>query len=483
MGVVGEEQPANRSLFDDFEAYRTPRAEDLHQVLTAGLVVLDTNVLLDLYRYNRRTREDLLGVLSHVQEQLWIPHQVAQEFWAGRDLTLMTRRDSTRDALASLERPARAGAETVENWARSIGLDEAVRDTLTAALDRAYSHVREAISGHAADSALDGTKDTDTDQVIQALDSILAGRVGSPLPTKDHAEALKEAERRGKAEIPPGYMDFGKPDGRGAGDYLVWEQTLREAEYRGLDVLLVTRDSKDDWWRRTRGVPLGPRPELAKELMSRSGGRLFMQQPQELLRLGRELLDVPVEQASVEEVSQLEDLPHAELIHGTWRALALAHINEMVSGQLFGHPVSIVWSMAGVGIGNEVIIESDNSTIGRLSVEIVTERELRAGEALREEGNQVLEALHARARVRRLDMKEMGAGEVWSGCVVIFEKMSPSSDYIGRIRNRLRRPGAYDSICVIPVVGSSKLQLSTGRLDPMIDEIAQLIAEGSRRRG
>src|SRR5690242_11422468 len=36
-----------------------------------------------------------------------------------------------------------------------------------------------------------------------------------------------------------------------AGDYLVWTQVLREARQRQCDVLLVTGDVKEDWWRRT----------------------------------------------------------------------------------------------------------------------------------------------------------------------------------------------------------------------------------------
>jgi hypothetical protein len=50
-------------LYGGFEAYRTPTDSDYRALLTKGLVVPDTNVLLNLYRYNEQTRSDLFSVM------------------------------------------------------------------------------------------------------------------------------------------------------------------------------------------------------------------------------------------------------------------------------------------------------------------------------------------------------------------------------------------------------------------------------------
>ena len=47
-----------KRLFDGFEGYRTPTSDDYRHLLTEGLVVPDTNVLLNLYRYNAQARGD-----------------------------------------------------------------------------------------------------------------------------------------------------------------------------------------------------------------------------------------------------------------------------------------------------------------------------------------------------------------------------------------------------------------------------------------
>ena len=50
------------------------------------IIVLDANILLDLYRYSADATEDIINVLSNVNEQLWIPFQVKVEFNKNKDL-------------------------------------------------------------------------------------------------------------------------------------------------------------------------------------------------------------------------------------------------------------------------------------------------------------------------------------------------------------------------------------------------------------
>lgn len=57
-------------LYDGFEAYRTPSDADYRSLLTDGLVVPDTNVFLNLYRYNEQTRDDLFTVLRGLGDRL-----------------------------------------------------------------------------------------------------------------------------------------------------------------------------------------------------------------------------------------------------------------------------------------------------------------------------------------------------------------------------------------------------------------------------
>ncbi|TDD07134.1 hypothetical protein E1292_13915 [Nonomuraea deserti] len=304
--VAGEQPtgPSSGGLADGFEGYLSPSDEDYRSVLTSGLVVLDTNVMLNLYRYDPQTRADLLAVLERLARNLWVPHQAKDEFWRNRELTIINRRNSAKEAISALDRPERQSGEVIATWARSVGLPEERHTDLRKLIEDTFNTLREAVKGPTGRDPLADARDTNRDPVLAALAPLLDGRVGDALPQEDLAKALKEADRRAAEQIPPGYMDRDKPDHRGAGDYLVWEQTLREAAHRGVDVLLVTSDVKEDWWRKVHGRSCGPRPELVAELRQRAGSRLFMLQPQDLLRIVGRLLQVTVQPESEAEIAR-----------------------------------------------------------------------------------------------------------------------------------------------------------------------------------
>ncbi|MFC7384318.1 PIN-like domain-containing protein [Sphaerisporangium rhizosphaerae] len=291
-------------LFDGFEAYRTPTEQDHRDLLTTGLVVPDTNVLLNLYRYNDRTRHDLLDVLRGLGKTLWVPRQVVVEFWRNREAVLADPRESAKTT-ENLEQRREGALRVLRGWAGRVDLPHERCAELTDGLSRAFETVIAAVGELDDAEAAAFVGNTSDDWVLSALEEILRGRVGAPLGEDEHAEALAEARRRGQARIPPGYMDAAKDPEAAAGDYLIWVQTLREARRRRVDVLLVTGDLKEDWWRREGGEPRGPRYELAEEMAAVAGVGLFMLRPDDLLRRARSILRVAVREESVENVERV----------------------------------------------------------------------------------------------------------------------------------------------------------------------------------
>ena len=43
-------------------------------------MVFDTNILLNLYRYNKQTCDDILNYMQTFGDQLWMPFQVGWEY-------------------------------------------------------------------------------------------------------------------------------------------------------------------------------------------------------------------------------------------------------------------------------------------------------------------------------------------------------------------------------------------------------------------
>ncbi|MET7970927.1 PIN domain-containing protein [Micromonospora sp. NPDC005305] len=295
-----------RGIYDGFEGYRTPTDDDYRLLLTQGLVVLDTNVLLNLYRYNAQTRTDLVAVLNRLEDRLWVPHQVLVEFWRNRESALRDLQETGDNTVEALGDHLQQSINVLRTWANRVALSAERRVELQEHLDLAFNTVTEAIKGFVAEEALGQALNTNNDPVIQALEPVLKGRVGSPMTAKARTEAIEEALRRIGAGIPPGFKDKNKTDELAAGDYLVWRQLLDEAGHRKHDVLLVTGDVKDDWWRRDRGQSRGPRPELVEELRHHVGVRLFMLRPESLLLHARDVLRVDVQEESVQDVERVD---------------------------------------------------------------------------------------------------------------------------------------------------------------------------------
>lgn len=296
------------------------------------MVVPDANVLLNLYRYTDGARDDLLSVLERLGGQLWVPHQVVAEFWRNRGAVLRDPRDTERIGKEMAGQRDKA-LSAFRAWASRVSLPSERGAELESELTKGFDAVIEEVERFNDRSAIESARDTDKDAVLARLDKLLAGQVGSRFDDETHARAVAEGMRRVTEREPPGYLDKNKEDGAAAGDYLVWEQILVEAEARRCNVVFVTADAKEDWWRRESGELRGPRLELVEELRSRADSRLFMLRPTRLLELAREVLAVTVHDESVQDADRVDRLLSDEEgvpTDGGWNEAAVEALLEQL---------------------------------------------------------------------------------------------------------------------------------------------------------
>jgi hypothetical protein len=216
-----------------------------------------------------------------------------------------------------------------------LSSDEEVRRQIDAAKRSLYGtleKLKSLIKEQAKRDAVEGTAVTHTDPILIKLERILQGRIGEPLSAEEFASALQEAQRRADSGIPPGYMDFqSKGAEQAAGDYILWNQVIQEAQRCGRDVLLVTGDVKEDWWVRRDGeIPARPRKELELELRQLAQVRLYMLTPSQLLAEAVEALGLKVDERSVSDlaISEYELLnssPLQQFLNGIPSILLRAH--------------------------------------------------------------------------------------------------------------------------------------------------------------
>lgn len=297
---------SSSGLYKGFEGYRTPSDDEYRSALTRALVVLDTNVLLDLYRYNEPTRASMIDVIEALGDRFWVPHQVLEEFWRNRERALADPLTEVRQSIIDLKKQLSSAQEIMRMWVNRSALVQDAADAVDKQLAEAYSAAQRLIEDLVDADQVAKARNTLNDKVLKLLEPVLDGHVGSPMSDADYGSAVAESKRRAAAGEPPGFADAKKAQvsaERAAGDYLVWEQILCETAHRKLDVVLVTGDVKKDWWRYEGSFARGPRIELARELRRRCGVHLYMMRPDMLLTYA-DALAVTVEQRSVEDVER-----------------------------------------------------------------------------------------------------------------------------------------------------------------------------------
>lgn len=265
-----------------FSGYYPPSTEQYEQLWKEAIIVLDTNVLLNLYRLPTTARDELFGVLELLKERLWIPHQVALEFQRRRLTVIASERKATEDALSStseLVDDIKSKVEGLQIDKRGLGIES---QPLLVELEKANNQLLEAIKAtHNAQLDISAS-----DPVRQRLDELLENRVGTgPSSQAELDELISEGEDRFKEKIPPGFADADKEKNpneatfifdhikyqRKFGDLILWRQLIQHVKNSQIKaVLLITADRKEDWWWREQGKTVGPHPELIREI-SRNG--------------------------------------------------------------------------------------------------------------------------------------------------------------------------------------------------------------------
>jgi hypothetical protein len=310
-------------LYDgEFVGFRIASLDELDTALREAVVAVDANVLLDLYRFRPRTSQDLIKTLKSVGDRLVVPHQALREFWRRRQRSQDSPRGATKTATDALAKSGRSICDAVATWAKAVGVDDDELSDLTARVNGFLDTLR----GDLQQVLQDVDSERGGDSILTQLQEILEGRVTSPLSNEEWTECVAEANRRIEAEQPPGYLDTDKPDSGlpegGAGDYLVWYEATRYAKEQARDLLIVTRDQKEDWWWRQQSDFIGPRPELTLEYHELTGRRLFLMRPADLLARAS-VLEVEVDQASSADAGRVADIED-DLTPEPWTLTALS---------------------------------------------------------------------------------------------------------------------------------------------------------------
>lgn len=313
------------NLRDQFAHLYPPSEGDVAEALRTGLVVPDTNVLLSLYRFQSRARDELFRTFETIGDRLWIPYQVGLEFQWNRLRIIADQEKFFSKAKLDLDSVENQYLSQLRAFSARVAMPRPELDKLEHMLRKAHEVILAQVS------SIEQENDVhlgDSDAVLDRLEVLFNdAKVGEPLTPNDLEGALKEARRRAAAQIPPGYMDLDSERPNSSRDFLVWSELLREAGKRHMPTILITDDRKEDWVRREHGRTFGARAELREEMMITAGVPFLLMSTAYFLTQAGKYLQVPV---SHETVDQAEGLPSSvEALRVSLLQMAEEHLVNM----------------------------------------------------------------------------------------------------------------------------------------------------------
>ncbi|MDG6857032.1 PIN-like domain-containing protein [Glaesserella parasuis] len=80
------------SIKDEFGWAIPLTKEEINDIWNKAILTVDTNVLLDLYRYHPKTRNSILNSFRMFENRLWLSHQVVKEFFKNRTTVISDAR-------------------------------------------------------------------------------------------------------------------------------------------------------------------------------------------------------------------------------------------------------------------------------------------------------------------------------------------------------------------------------------------------------
>lgn len=302
-----------------FSHYYLPSEKDFPKLWEKCLFVLDTNILLNLYRFPEEARKDLLNILSIISDRLWIPFQVALEFQENRLSVIVEQKNSyklVKDAIntainqletsfANLQLRKRHSSINPDRFLKGI---THLTTKFTDELDALYEKQPNV---------------SDKDELRDKIDALFLNKIGTP-PTSDELKQIyNEGEIRNELKRPPGYRDIHKDKKakkfyfyknlelqRKFGDLLIWKQIIKKAKADGHKyIVFITDDGKEDWWLEINGKIIGANPELIEEITNEADVTTFhMYNSEQFMKYAKEFLRIHLNENSLDQVRDIVNL-------------------------------------------------------------------------------------------------------------------------------------------------------------------------------
>lgn len=266
-----------------------------NEVWENGMLVVDTNVLLDIYRVSPETSADLIKVLKTYaeKERLWIPYQVALEYHEELYHVVYSQMRNFDSAYKCLndfkEKISQKRNHPFLTDAQYQDIEKVTND-IKSAFDKQKENLKQSVKGMSLKTE---------------IADIFNRRVGEELSEDDLQKIREEGQQRYKKKVPPGYKDENKPDDKKYGDLIVWKQIMSYAKENQRHVIFVSSDTKEDWYLKEGAQLIMPHPLLFQEFEKETEKHILIYSLELFLKIVRERKFTDVKDGTIDELEKI----------------------------------------------------------------------------------------------------------------------------------------------------------------------------------
>lgn len=291
-----------------FSEYHKLSAADTKSVWNDSLIVFDTNVLLNLYRYTDSTRNEYIEAIKRYKDRLWMPYQVALEFNRNRASVIIGNETAYDSLIAKLESKFEAAIKELKlekDYARHPRIDiDDIKERINKCKDEIIKSLKDK-----KESSPNYLKDED--DIFNTINECFKDKIGTDFTEEELNKLYKLGADRYKQKVPPGYCDEPEKKDEGLrrlyGDLIVWKQVINKSKETKANIIFVTNDDKEDWWLIKSGRTISPRPELIKEFKTETENLILIYNGLSFLKLAKQYNDeVKVSKETIDEITKVK---------------------------------------------------------------------------------------------------------------------------------------------------------------------------------
>jgi hypothetical protein len=289
-----------------FPEYYNPTEKELEELWENCIFIFDTSVILNLYEYSEKSRDEFLLILKKISDRIWIPFQVGKEYHSRRPHIIREQMDKYHRIQEIINESKKTIISEI-NKQKNIEYHPFIdRNELKKKIEKSFLNIDSYLKNCARKYPDLRTKDN----IGEEIDNLFDNKVGDEYTHEKLKELYEIAKKRYEHQIPPGFSDKQKGDNKQYGDYISWVQIIEYAKIKNKSVIFVNDDEKNDWWliheyTNPNQEIIAPHPELIKEFSKETNNRFYMYNSENFMKSYSKFLKEKVSNNTIREVRNL----------------------------------------------------------------------------------------------------------------------------------------------------------------------------------